>query len=162
MRARSIVRTTRSVTLTSCWTTSGSDSVALGARSTLKALSADADPRSAERPMTMARQCRYWPRRRPLRARLPLDRVDPAQRGGRVRRRCSGSLTRPRHGGENSAGGVTRWCGASLARATRTRSAASITVPPIGPNACVQCSIGLIASIAYARRCAVSLRRSKA
>src|SRR5712691_3524768 len=29
---------------------------------------------------------------------------------------------------KKSAGGATRWCGASLARATRTRSAASITV----------------------------------
>ena len=38
---------------------------------------------------------------------------------------------------KKSAGGATRWCGASLARATRTRSAASITVRPIGPNACV-------------------------
>ncbi len=38
---------------------------------------------------------------------------------------------------EKSAGGATRWCGASLARATRTRSAASITVRPIGPNSCV-------------------------
>ena len=37
---------------------------------------------------------------------------------------------------EKSAGGETRWCGASLARATRTRSAASITVRPIGPSAC--------------------------
>ena len=38
---------------------------------------------------------------------------------------------------EKSAGGATRWCRASLARATRTRSAASITVRPNGPNACV-------------------------
>jgi len=37
---------------------------------------------------------------------------------------------------EKSAGGGTRWCGASLAMATRTRSAASITVRPIGPSAC--------------------------
>jgi hypothetical protein len=44
-----------------------------------------------------------------------------------LRRRCSGSPTRPRRG-EKGAGGATRWCGASLARATRTRSAASITV----------------------------------
>ena len=29
---------------------------------------------------------------------------------------------------KKSAGGVTRWCGVSLARVTRTRSAASITV----------------------------------
>ena len=36
---------------------------------------------------------------------------------------------------KKSAGGAARWCGASLARATRTRSAASITVRPIGPNA---------------------------
>src|SRR5262245_46847736 len=33
---------------------------------------------------------------------------------------------------EKSAGGGTRWCGASLARATRTRSAASISVRPVG------------------------------
>ena len=38
---------------------------------------------------------------------------------------------------KKSAGGATRWCSASLARATRTRSAATITVRPIGPNACV-------------------------
>ena len=38
---------------------------------------------------------------------------------------------------EKDAGGATRWYGASLARATRTRSAASITVRLIGPNACV-------------------------
>jgi CubicO group peptidase (beta-lactamase class C family) len=41
---------------------------------------------------------RVKPRRRPLRVLFPLDRVDPAQRGARVRRRCSGSLTRPQHG----------------------------------------------------------------
>jgi hypothetical protein len=33
---------------------------------------------------------------------------------------------------EKSAGGATSWCGASLAKATRTRSAASIAVRPIG------------------------------
>ena len=38
---------------------------------------------------------------------------------------------------KKSAGGAARWWGASLARATRTRSATSITVRPVGPNACV-------------------------
>jgi hypothetical protein len=38
---------------------------------------------------------------------------------------------------KKSDGGATRSRDASLARATRTRSAASITVRPIAPNACV-------------------------
>jgi hypothetical protein len=65
------------------------------------------------------------PRRRLLRARFPLDRVDPAQRGERVRRRCNGSPIRLLRG-EESVGGATRWCGACLATATRTLFAASI------------------------------------
>jgi integrase len=38
---------------------------------------------------------------------------------------------------KKSAGGTTRWCGATLARATRMRSAGSITVQAIAPNACI-------------------------
>ncbi len=38
---------------------------------------------------------------------------------------------------EKSGGDATRWCGANLARATRTRFAASITVQLIGPSVCV-------------------------
>jgi hypothetical protein len=45
-------------------------------------------------------------RRRLLRARFPLDRVDPAQRGERVRRRCNGSPLRLLRG-EESVGGAT-------------------------------------------------------
>lgn len=41
------------------------------------------------------------------------------------------------HGTEKGAGGETRWCGATSARATKTTSAASIIVQPIGPTACV-------------------------
>jgi hypothetical protein len=43
---------------------------------------------------------RYLHRRRPLRPRL-LDRVELAHEEGRVRRRCNGSPTRPRHREKN-------------------------------------------------------------
>jgi hypothetical protein len=60
---------------------------------------------------------RYWHWRRPLRARLLLDRlVDPAQRGGRVRRRCNGSPTRPQHGSKRRDEVVRR----QLGRTART------------------------------------------
>jgi hypothetical protein len=59
------------------------------------------------------------PRRRLLRARFPLDRVDPAKRGERVRRQCNESPIRPLRGDE-SVSGATRWCGACLATATRS------------------------------------------
>jgi integrase len=48
-------------------------------------------------------------------------------------------------------GAATRWCGASLPRATKTRFAASTTGQPIGANACALCSIGPIVSTACAR-----------
>jgi hypothetical protein len=52
--------------------------------------------------------------------------VDPSQRRGRF----DGDVVEAQlaHEEKKDAGGATRWCGAGLARATRTRSAASITV----------------------------------
>jgi hypothetical protein len=61
----------------------------------------------------------HRPRWRPSRGRLPLDRIDPAQRGGHVRWRCGGSPL-AYDADEKSAGGATSWYGASLARAIRT------------------------------------------
>jgi hypothetical protein len=69
------------------------------------------------------------------RAQLPRDRVDLAQRGGTF----DGDAveTQLGHNTERkSADGATRGA-ASLVRATRTRSVASMTARPIGPNACV-------------------------
>ena len=100
------------------------------------------------------------PRRRPLRARLPLDRVDLAQRGGRVRQRCDGSPTRPRRGERELAmrrGGAAPACqgrqeqdprylqSGSLLERTRALDAAlgQSSRPPAQGSCCAAAQIGL-------------------
>lgn len=112
-------------------------------------------PQSTGRPMPIANGLlteraadyglRCWWQQRPLRARLPLDRVNLAQREGRVYRRC-GSSTR------QDVVKIPRDCRTSLARMTKTRSQAAITV-----RVCVQPCLIVLSACAKVRppsRCA--------
>jgi hypothetical protein len=133
----SIVPTMPSETPTSYWLSWGRQGCA-SHKNGAETLIARCYPQSTGRPMPMAdalfteraadHGLRCWRQQRPLRARLPLDRVNVAQREGRAYRRC-GSSTR------QDVVKVPRDCRTSLARVTKTRSQVAITVRPIMPNA---------------------------
>lgn len=148
MRTPSMCSTMPSETLTSCWTTSGVHSVALGARPTLKALIArrrsaiwwTANDDGVSISGNALNQCdadhdlRYWPWRdhcaHGFRSTASTLLNEEGAFDGDVVEAQLGHDTE-----KKSASGTTRWCGASLEGATRTRSAASVTVRPIGSNA---------------------------